>query len=770
MKRLLLLLAFSPFLVVGQEETEQTRMQVPVEDVMMDKSVERSQNDVPSDVKERAASEMPQFYKKLKDEKLFVDWENMGITRYDLQTNSSVGRRVQVYEDSRASVVWTDGQNEPGYDNRGTGYNHFDGSDLIREAEDVNRIESIRSGWPNIGTFGSGEDRIEFTLTHIAGSEEGTGGYAFSKNDGIGSTNFNTTTHQAGSGPIWWRTATSGDWLHMIGTYSDNTDGPNAEIEGVERPTVYYRSNDRGETFVDSNILLPTYGDTTKRQIGIADIYSIDARDSVVAIVMSEFARQLTLWKSTDYGETWETHEIVNTGIDYKEFSRGTWNLEVVDGDPNPIDSFPDDKVSLVLDESGTAHVSYSVLAGYRDSTREDIEPTQYTYNRFINGIHYWNDEMVTTQEELDRVDTQYKDSTAYNFRVEGEIRDSVLVSFDTAYEYSFSNGAKDSTAIDSPLIRRFANYDDSSMNPLMATDTVWPAYYSYEYDNAGNKTDSTFNVDDTLYLDSNQVQVATGTDSVFKDVTAYEDAVLVSDNPTISSFDDMSLGGGANPYSAPPTTRPTIAIGGEDTLYMVFEAMVINTGSDGSFYDYRDLYLSYSTDNGQTWSEVINVTNTAEVNGESAYPSLHKEMVNDQLHLVWQEDELPGQAAGAGENSPQENTTDNFINYAAIDKSLIFDPNTGIEESNAEPSFEAAAYPNPFGNVVNVEFELEQSSEVSYKLYDALGQVKQQEKLGERNSGKNEVRLQTSSLSSGVYFLQLKSEEGTKSLKVVKQ
>ena len=81
----------------------------------------------------------------------------IGTTVYDLQSNyGAVGNRVKLWDDNTISAVWTLGLVDPSFSDRGTGYNYYDGTTWgpIPTA----RIESIRTGWPNVsGTATSGE-------------------------------------------------------------------------------------------------------------------------------------------------------------------------------------------------------------------------------------------------------------------------------------------------------------------------------------------------------------------------------------------------------------------------------------------------------------------------------------------------------------------------------------------------------------------------------------------------------------------------------------
>ena len=60
------------------------------------------------------------------------DYIDLGNTYYDLQTNSSPGRRIVLHSDGTVSAVWTTSPDAgTGYPNRGSGYNHYDGTNWL---------------------------------------------------------------------------------------------------------------------------------------------------------------------------------------------------------------------------------------------------------------------------------------------------------------------------------------------------------------------------------------------------------------------------------------------------------------------------------------------------------------------------------------------------------------------------------------------------------------------------------------------------------------
>ena len=60
-----------------------------------------------------------------------VEEEQIGDTRYDNQSNASIPKKMYLYPDGTIAATWTRGMLDggfPGFDDRGAGYNYFDGT------------------------------------------------------------------------------------------------------------------------------------------------------------------------------------------------------------------------------------------------------------------------------------------------------------------------------------------------------------------------------------------------------------------------------------------------------------------------------------------------------------------------------------------------------------------------------------------------------------------------------------------------------------------
>ena len=171
----------------------------------------------------------------------------LGSTYYDLQTNASMGRRIQLLPDGKVSAVWTTSSDEA-FATRGTGYNHYNGTGWFNPTPSATpRIENTRLGWPSIGINGT----KEWTMAHSAAD----GGFVQSENASVGSNSWTSkplVLSQPLKRPIWGRVVNSGNYFHCIASYADSSQlgEPRAPfINGVYAPMVYSRSTNGGNNW-----------------------------------------------------------------------------------------------------------------------------------------------------------------------------------------------------------------------------------------------------------------------------------------------------------------------------------------------------------------------------------------------------------------------------------------------------------------------------------------------------------------------------------------
>jgi hypothetical protein len=305
-------------------------------------------------------------------------WVKVGTTNFDRQTNSSVYRRILAYANGKISVNWTASTDGPAnsYLGRGSGYNHFDGTTWGTISP--LRIEAQRAGYPNFDYNGT----TEIIMSHRVDTNGKSGGLLYNTNGSIGSTTWTTTsvlTEAAVTTPtvLWPRTVISGNYMHVFANYTSASASQPDTVKkaGVKNPSVYSRYNFTNSTWEISNITLPGF-DSTRWFQGGADGYALDANGTNVAILMGGTSDDITLWKSSDNGDTW-TSTIIDS------FPVPAFN------DQQTILDTPqvcDGSLSVKIDGTGNAHCFWGRLRVLNTTANDG------TSSVFLgtNSIDYW--------------------------------------------------------------------------------------------------------------------------------------------------------------------------------------------------------------------------------------------------------------------------------------------------------------------------------------------------------------------------------------------
>jgi len=310
--------------------------------------------------------------------------DQLGTTRYDLQTNEAPQNRFYVYPDGTMGSTWTMGFLETAYADRGTGYNYFDGTSW--GTAPTARIESIRTGWPSYCPWnGNGELVIAHAATGILNlimntrPVKGTGTWT--------QTGAPVAPTGVTGGLAWPRTITNGtnhQNIHVIGLSLPVANG-GAVYNGLDGALLYWRSLDAGVTWDKVGIQLP--GLTSANYDGFGgDEYAWGTPhgDTLYFVVGGAYS-DLYLMKSNDNGENWTKIPILTNA-----------NCKI----PSTVTYIPpwyvsDGSVACEMGKNGVIHVCSGIGGGTMTSSTKYILIDQ-------NGLIYWNTTMPMLQDSLD--------------------------------------------------------------------------------------------------------------------------------------------------------------------------------------------------------------------------------------------------------------------------------------------------------------------------------------------------------------------------------
>lgn len=311
----------------------------------------------------------------------YSNFIRIGSTYYDLQSNYAMPHRLVVHANGAVSATWTTSPNDiSGFPIRGCAYNYRDlaGKWLT---SDSNCVETVRTGWANIGILRNGN---EFTIGHDAAN----GGFYFTKNTTPGSRPSLSTPilREPPYKPIWGRMANDGDTIHMVYSYTDSSAAGEKRAptrKGIFAPMVYSRSVNGGTEWDIEHIMLPDY-DSTLTNNGGADQYAIDVKGKTVAIVNADKFQGVILWKSTDAGATFQ--RIIADTFKYTPYTSKQLMLDT------PYTN--DGSCDVLIDNDGEIHVFWGLArVGDRDTTDEF-----YTDYFGVQGIGHWSENNPTSK------------------------------------------------------------------------------------------------------------------------------------------------------------------------------------------------------------------------------------------------------------------------------------------------------------------------------------------------------------------------------------
>jgi hypothetical protein len=314
-----------------------------------------------------------------------VEEDEIGKTFFDLQSNSGMQNRLYLYDDGTIGATFTFGENHPGFDDRGTGYNFFNGSEW--GPFPTERIESDRNGWPAYAPFG---ENGEIVVAHFAGAA--SEGLVFNHRPEKGTGDWTEFIFEGPEGSpsiAWPRITTSGpdnSVVHLI-TITLPTANGGSVYQGQDGALLYSRSSDGGTTWeIEHHLFEELNVDNYVAFDG--DTYEIQAQGDNIAILIGEPWIDMILMKSTDGGDTWTKTVIW-------ENPYPMWNTGTV------TDTFfcVDGSHSLAFDPDGMVHIAFGInRALSEDGTAQSWFP-------FVDGVGYWNESMPVFSNNINALD-----------------------------------------------------------------------------------------------------------------------------------------------------------------------------------------------------------------------------------------------------------------------------------------------------------------------------------------------------------------------------
>ena len=212
---------------------------------------------------------------------------------------------------------------------------------------------------------------------------------------------------------------------------------------------------------------------------------------------------------------------------------------------------------------------------------------------------------------------------------------------------------------------------------------------------------------------------------------------------------------------------HPALSCDPYGNLACAFSAPNVSREQQDPNYYFRSIYVSYrNVDNGY-WDQVVDdITDDFML---SSSDCLFTVAAPNTVHAgeFWfgfQADMTIGFYWGS--NATQQSASDNEIEVVKV----IAEPEyVGIAENHeaVNPMTEVRVYPNPATDVLNIEVNASQASEMNISVFNLMGQ-KVMESNTTLSTGMNCPSINTSELTSGIYFVTVKANGFDNTMKFI--
>lgn len=246
---------------------------------------------------------------------------------------------------------------------------------------------------------------------------------------------------------------------------------------------------------------------------------------------------------------------------------------------------------------------------------------------------------------------------------------------------------------------------------------------------------------------------------------------ILDIDNPTNMGNGTNAYEVGAatvllnNPLSAsPPNARygnkallsvPSIAVDGNN-IFIIF-SLPTDGDSTADGRSFRDIWVVASSDGGQTFGTIQNITCTQQE--EDYYAGLAKG-VDNYLHILYQSDVEPGTSL-----QNLHPISANELYYAVVNKASVLAGTAncgiaiGVPQQNTSVFKIKGAYPNPTSDVTYFDVIMKQSASVVLEIYNQMGQ-KVYASANNFETGRHTLFVDARDFASGLYFYNIRSKD----------
>lgn len=274
----------------------------------------------------------------------------------------------------------------------------------------------------------------------------------------------------------------------------------------------------------------------------------------------------------------------------------------------------------------------------------------------------------------------------------------------------------------------------------------------------------------------------------------------IVFDRPDLDGDDTAWYMNGGNfpSYGMGMTSTPQLLCSGNN-VYMIYTACLdypfMDVTSDSYF---RGVFGAKSVDNGTTWDlsngiswlsynrncyyiydwssyTMEDAMDYVEIDGESMFPAVAPTLVNGKMSIMWQQDTYAGCEIKDNNVAVASNASSMYFMQIAADSIGVYNntreipqglwiDHTGIADNTLESM---NIYPNPAVNNFYVAISSTENASATVSVFNMMGQLVYNESVV-LNEGANLINVNANALNAGVYMVNVKTDKGTATQKLI--
>ena len=215
--------------------------------------------------------------------------------------------------------------------------------------------------------------------------------------------------------------------------------------------------------------------------------------------------------------------------------------------------------------------------------------------------------------------------------------------------------------------------------------------------------------------------------------------------------------------------TLPGISIDDEGNLIVCYSVWSETRVCAMTDFSYRTIYVT-CRDKGGTWfDDAINLAEDFVHDYEEQYSCSTSPKANkDGFWVLYSADEYQGLYLDISDTYPNSNNGQLSENYIYAVKVVPTMEGWNVEENQAvNPMTSTRVYPNPATDVLNIEVNASQASQMNISVYNIMGQ-KVMEQNTTVSTGINVPSISTAELTSGIYFVTVKANGFENTMKFI--